>query len=231
MAEEDQSLEVAEGSGKADDDHRSTSQILLALVQDHGHERISVRDLLEGLGERGFGFAFLMFAIPAAMPGPPGFGSLFGIPLMMFAGQMVMRMPSPWLPAFIADRSFARSDLEKIVRMALPYMQWVERLCKPRLDFAVLGVGEVLLGLLVFILAFVLFLPGPGTNFLPGISILFLSIALIERDGLLVLLGTVFSFAMLVLAVWGVWLFIVEIIPFAWMWILWFWDGIVGLFG
>lgn len=231
MAEDIQHPDGSPSPGIEEDDHRSTSQILLALVQDHAHERISVRDLLEGLGERGFGFAFLMFAIPAAMPGPPGFGSLFGIPLMMFAGQMVMRMHSPWLPAFIADRSFARGDLEKIVRMALPYMKWVERLCKPRLDFAVLGLGEVLLGILVFILAFVLFLPGPGTNFLPGISILFLSIALIERDGLLVLLGTVFSFVMLTLAAWGVWLFVVEIIPFTWNWVIWVWQGVLSLFG
>jgi hypothetical protein len=49
------------------------------------------------------------------------------------------------------------------------------------------------LGLLIFVLALIIALPGPGTNFPPGVTIAFMAIAIIERDGLLVLLGVVAS--------------------------------------
>lgn len=200
--------------------HKSTSTILVDLVRTHPKDRISIRELLLTLGERGFGIAFVLFSIPAAMPGPPGFGSLFGIPLMIFAAQMVMRRPAPWLPAFIADRGFGRADLERIILLAVPYMKRVERLTKPRLEFLLGGIAEILLGLLIFVYAFILFLPGPGTNFLPGLSILVLAIALIERDGLLLLAGILISFVLMAFAVWGVWLFIVELLPLGWNWLV-----------
>ena len=42
--------------------HRSTSEALVAIVQDFPKERLSLQDLIDGLGERSFGFLLLLCA-------------------------------------------------------------------------------------------------------------------------------------------------------------------------
>jgi hypothetical protein len=73
-----------------------------------------------------------------------------------------------------------------------------------------------LLGLLVFVLAIVIALPGPGTNFPPGVAIVFMSIAIIERDGLLVMAGVVGSAFALYLGWLGLSLVVLHLFPDVW---------------
>lgn len=195
-------------------DKRSTSDILLALLREHPNDRITIQDIIDALGPRGFGFVLLIFSLGA--PAPPPLGSLFGIPLMMFAVQMMLQWSAPWLPASIAKRSVARADLEGLIKRGMPLMKRIEKWCRPRLTFLLGPTGERLLGLLVLILAFVIALPGPGTNIPPGIAIAFLSIAIIERDGWLVLLGIVGSLVALSIGIGGLVLFFHTMLP--WMW-------------
>jgi hypothetical protein len=200
--------------------HRSTSEALVAIVQDFPKERLSLQDLIDGLGERSFGFLLLLFGVACAIA-PPGFATLFSVPLLFFGLQMLAGYRTPWLPRSIAKRDFSKVDLEKTIRRAVPAMRWVETICKPRLQFLIGSVGERLLGLLVFVLAVVIALPGPGTNFPPGVAIAFMSIAIIERDGLLVLVGVLISFAALYIGWLGVHLVVTEVLP-------WIWDHLQG---
>lgn len=195
--------------------HRSTSEVLLALVREHPGERMRLQDLMEGLGERSFGFLLLLFGIACAIA-PPGFATVFSIPLMLFGLQMLAGFRTPWLPKSISGRSFAKNDLIKTIERAVPAMRWVERICRPRFQFLIGRLGERLLGLLVFILAVVIALPGPGTNFPPGVAIAFMSIAIIERDGLLVFLGVLGSFVALYIGWLGLHLVVTEVLPWLW---------------
>jgi hypothetical protein len=198
--------------------HQSTSEFLLSLVREFPGERMRLQDLIDGLGERSFGFLLLLFGVACAIA-PPGFATIFSIPLMFFGLQMLAGFATPWLPASIAKRSFAKTDMEATLRRAVPAMRWVERICKPRFEFLIGNIGERLLGLLVFILAVVIALPGPGTNFPPGVAIAFMSIAIIERDGLLVFAGVLASFAALYIGWLGIHLLFTEILPWIWPWI------------
>jgi hypothetical protein len=200
---------------KANGDKRSTSEILLDLLRQHRRDRITIQEVIDALGERGFGFVLLIFSLPAVLPVPPPLGSLLGIPLMIFAGQMILRRKSPWLPKTVGGRSLVRGDLERIVERGAPMVKRIEKWCRPRLLFLVGGMGERLLGLLVFILALVIALPGPLTNVAPGIAIAFLSVAIIERDGWLVLLGVVGSAAALAIGIAGLVFFFRDMVP--WM--------------
>jgi hypothetical protein len=195
--------------------HRSTSEALLAIVQEFSGERMRLQDLIDGLGERSFGFLLLLFGVACAIA-PPGFATLFSVPLLFFGLQMLAGYRTPWLPASIAQRSFLKTDLEKTIRRAVPAMRWVEMICKPRLQFLIGNLGERLLGLLVFVLAVVIALPGPGTNFPPGVAIAFMSIAIIERDGLLVFVGVLISFAALYIGWLGLHLVVTEVLPWIW---------------
>lgn len=167
----------------------STSELLLALVRSFPRERISIQNLLDGLAERSFGFVLLLFGLLSAIAVVPGLATVTAVPLLFFGLQMVGGYRTPWLPGFIANRSFAKGDLLATIERGVPFLRWVERVCRPRLLFMTGGIGERLLGLLVFILAVVIALPGPGTNFLPGLAIAFMAVAIIQRDGLLLLVG------------------------------------------
>jgi hypothetical protein len=203
--------------------HRSTSEVLLALVRDHPRERISIQEIIDGLGERSFGFLLLLFGLLSAVA-PPGVATVTAVPLIFFGLQMLARYRTPWLPRSIARRDFDRADLEKAIRRGIPIMRWIERFCRPRLQFLIGSLGERLLGLLIFILAVVIALPGPGTNFLPGLAIAFMSIAIIERDGLLVFAGILGSFAALYVAALGLLLVGEYVLPELWRYVLLTWQ-------
>jgi len=209
--------------------HRSTSDALVSIVQDFPKERLSLQDLIDGLGERSFGFLLLLFGVACAIA-PPGFATLFSVPLLFFGLQMLAGYRTPWLPRSIAKRDFSKVDLEKTIRRAVPAMRWVETICKPRLQFLIGSIGERLLGLLVFVLAVVIALPGPGTNFPPGVAIAFMSIAIIERDGLLVLVGVLISFAALYIGWLGVHLVVTEVLPWIWVHMQGSWTAISDWF-
>ncbi|MBI1211403.1 MAG: hypothetical protein GC190_08070 [Alphaproteobacteria bacterium] len=198
-----------------DANHRSTSEVLLSVIRDHPGERMSLQDVINGLAERSFGFLLLLFGLASAVA-PPGVATLTAIPLFFFGLQMLAGYATPWLPASIAGRSFARGDLEKTIMRGIPIMRFIERMCRPRLEFLIGWLGERLLGLLVFILALVIAAPGPLTNGPPGVAIAFLSIAIINRDGLLVLFGVLTSIVALYLGGLGLYLVVVEVLPWLW---------------
>ena len=162
----------------ANGNHRSTSEVLLDVFRDHPQERMNIQDIIDGLGERSFGFLLLLFGLISAVALVPGLATVSAMPLLFFGLQMVAGYKSPWLPDFIARHAFARTDLFKTVERGIPIMHAVERICGPRLLFLTGGAAERLLGLVVFVLAVVIALPGPGTNFLPGVAIAVLSIAI-----------------------------------------------------
>jgi hypothetical protein len=167
----------------------STSELLLALVRNFPRDRITIQNLVDGLGQRSFGLVLLLFGLISAVAIVPGLATITAVPLLFFGLQMLAGYRTPWLPAFIAKRSFAKRDLVATIEGGVKSLRWIESIARPRLLFMTYGFGERLLGLLVFILALVIALPGPGTNFLPGLAIAFMAIASIERDGLLVTLG------------------------------------------
>jgi hypothetical protein len=190
---------------------QSASDVLLELVRAFPRERISIQDLIDGLGERSWGFALLLFGLLSAIAIIPGLATITAVPLFFFGLQMLIGYRTPWLPGFIARRDLGRADLEKAIVAGKPIMQYIERICRPRLTFLINRSSERVLGLLVFVLAMIIALPGPFTNFPPGMAIVFMSIAIIERDGLMLLAGLVTS----VIALYLGWLVLAFFVTYA----------------
>lgn len=208
--------------------HRSTSQVLLDLVRKFPGERMTLQNVMDGLGERSFGFVLLLFGVLSAIAVVPGLATITAIPLLFFGLQMLAGYRTPWLPKSILRREFAKADLLAAIERAVPAMRWVETICKPRLLFLTGRFGERVLGLLVFILAIVIALPGPGTNFAPGVAIAFMAIAIIERDGLLVLVGMLVSVFALYVGYLGLHLVFTEVLPWIWEHTLELWKSVTG---
>jgi hypothetical protein len=148
-----------------------------------------VEDILNAFGNRAFGALMLVFAAPNALPLPPGASAILGAPLLFITAQLMIGRPVLWLPGFIARRSMARETFVGIVGKLVPLLRRSERYVGPRLTSLVAPAPERLIGAACLALALVLFLPIPLGNMLPGFTIAAFALAIVERDGVLALVG------------------------------------------
>jgi hypothetical protein len=189
-----------------------TSETLRELVAGDG-ERVTFRDILTQLRHRAFGFTLLIFALPCCLPMPPGIPTVCGIAIVIIALNLIAARQRPWLPNVIADKSVARADLQRMAVRMIPYLERLERICRPRLAIVTEPVGKVLIGIVVLMLGGIMILPIPFLgNMPPGFAISLIAIGLTERDGLIVLIGLLVSTAAIALASVATWAAIVGIV-------------------
>ena len=167
------------------------SDLLLNTLKDWPNEQINIGEISQALGERAFGVVMLLFALPNCIPFPPGVNSIFGLPLLFCAAQLLRGRGVPWQPQFVARRSFKRETLVNAIEKVKPKIARFEKLFAPRLPVFVGDVAEKVLALFVCIFSLCIMIPLPGTNMIPGIGCALIAVALIERDGLLAIIGTV----------------------------------------
>ena len=192
-----------------------TSEVLRELVEEGENERISFREILTELRHRAIGFTLLIFSLPCCMPMPPGIPTVCGIAIVIIAVNLIAARRRLWLPRAIADKSVSRADLKRMVDRVEPYLRRLEKICKPRLPIVTDPVGKVLIGLVVFALGFVMILPIPFVgNMPPGIAATVIAIGMTERDGLVVLIGTVASAIAIALASVATWAALLAIVNY-----------------
>jgi len=176
-------------------DARRTSDLLRDITTSPHQGDVSIGDFVSLLGDRSFALVILIFALPNAVPVPgiPGFSTLTGVPIMLLALQIALGRDTIWLPERVAKKRFSCTFLTKVINKAMPAMLWIEKCLHPRWVWVCEGISERAIGMLIVVLAAILALPMPGGNFLPGLSILLLALALLEKDGKLALAGVIFS--------------------------------------
>jgi len=162
---------------------------ILRLFAASPQERIAVGDLLDGFGDRSFGAAMLLLALPNLVPLPPGASTVFGLPLILIAAQMALGMRAVWLPDAIRRRSIATSVFSKVVNATRPYLRRAERLLTPRLQFMLSPLARRSIGAGCVVLAILIALPIPLANFLSGLSVAAFALGLLRHDGAAVLIG------------------------------------------
>jgi hypothetical protein len=177
----------------------SVVELFRSVGQASEDAQITIADLLRGMRERAAAALILIFALPNALPTPPGTSTILGIPLLFLCAQLAIGWPV-WLPQFITRRSMRRADFSALLDKAEPWLAKAERLLKPRLGFLTSYVAERLLGTLWLILAIVLVLPIPLGNMPPAASLCIMALGLLAADGVFIILGVVAAFASLLLA-------------------------------
>lgn len=162
---------------------------VLTEIASNSEARISVDELMQRFGGRAFGALLFVFGLACLLPWPPGGTTIFGLPLVLLAPQLIIGASVPWLPAAIKRRTISTADLAKGLPRVIPWLQKAEAISRPRLVVLFGPLGERLIGLACLVLALVLILPIPGGNIPPALAVSTLSFALIQRDGLIALLG------------------------------------------
>ncbi|MEO6154965.1 MAG: exopolysaccharide biosynthesis protein, partial [Thermomonas sp.] len=136
-----------------------------------------------------FGMLLLLATLPAFIPIPIG-GALSGPLVVLLAVQLLIGLRRPWLPGFIARRGPKRHTLARFEKIVAPWLTRLEHLVRPRLAIVLEHrLASSFTGLVLLLLGVLLSLPIPLTNYLLGGLILLFALALLERDGAMMLIA------------------------------------------
>jgi hypothetical protein len=167
-------------------------QRLSDVIEGFGEDErpvLTVGQMLEQFDSRAFGAMLLVFGLLNCLPLPPGSSTILSLPILLLAPQIAWGSDVPWLPRKLVDHPLKRDDLRGLFRRLTPIVRRMELVTRPRLKILFGPVGERLIGVVCTLLALVLVLPIPLGNLAPGATVAVLALALLQRDGLLALLG------------------------------------------
>ena len=150
---------------------------------------LTVGEMLDAFDSRAFGAMLFVFGALNTLPLPPGSSTILSLPILLLAPQVALGADAPWLPRKMVERPLKRDDLRGLFRKLTPIVKWMELITRPRLTWIFTPLGERMIGVVCTLLALVLILPIPLGNLAPGATVAVLSLALLQRDGLLALLG------------------------------------------
>lgn len=177
------------------------SAILLDICDDPD-PTVTVGEVVHRFGRRAFGALLFFFSAPNWLPLPPGSSTFLALPLVLLTPQVAVGVRGPWLPRFIDARELKRAELARSIRKIVPALRRVETVSRPRLTWMFGPVGDRMIGLTAFLLSLVLLLPIPLGNMAPAAAIAAFGLAMVQRDGVLALIGyliTVVSAGLLVI--------------------------------
>jgi hypothetical protein len=195
-----------DGGHDAEDARRGTAHVhehgtralLDALAVGNPEDVLTLQDLLSGLGRRAFGMLLFASVLPAFIPIPIG-GAISGPLVMLIGVQLCIGLRKPWLPGFLAKRGPHREALARFDKRISPWLARLEHLIRPRLSWMLDSrIASPVTGLMLLLLGLLLSLPIPLTNYLFGVLLLMFALALLERDGVLMLVAWVAGLATLI---------------------------------
>jgi len=160
------------------------SQELEALLRTDG-ETLTVEELVERVGDRGFGLLLLVLSLPSAMPVPAaGYSVPFGLLLLVLAVQMLIGKTHPVFPRRLERVRISQSFAQKLLSGAAWVFTKLEWIIRPRLKWIGSKGGRSLMGGLVLVMALLMMIPIPMTNTFPAFVVFLIGIGLTEDDGL-----------------------------------------------
>lgn len=163
------------------------------------HRRVTFGDIVDTVGSRSFGPILMIVGILLLSPlsGIPGVPTLSGLLILFIAVQILIRDEGFWLPAWIMDRHLPSDKLLKGIRFIEPVADFIDARLHPRLVAVVRGPGSYLVGGVCVIIACAMPLMEiiPFSATAAGFALTVFGLAMVSLDGLLALLGLLFTVA------------------------------------
>ncbi|KGB83284.1 hypothetical protein JT55_02950 [Rhodovulum sp. NI22] len=181
----------------AEADLGSITEVLEALLDASNDDRVTVRQIVEKMGERSFAPLLLIPAMilvspVSSIPGMPTFGAII---IALVTVQMLLGRKHLWLPEKLAERSITADRLERAVNWLRKPAAWIDRhvhqrLCyltfRPLSHFALLTCLAV-----TMVMPLMEFVPALAT--VAAFAITLFAIGLMTRDGVFVIGGYGFT--------------------------------------
>jgi hypothetical protein len=160
---------------------------------------ITIGAILDQTRHAGFGFVAALLAL-VSVP-LVGLTVPFGLAVAALGVQMVAGLPRPWMPGFIRRRRITIAAIELLGQRTARWTAKVGRVIRPRFTWLTAGPFWALCGVGLFIQGLCLTLPVPGADWLFVVPIVVYGVAMLERDGLLILACHVITLAEVVMCV------------------------------
>ncbi|MEX0331429.1 MAG: exopolysaccharide biosynthesis protein [Puniceicoccaceae bacterium] len=163
--------------------HLRLSEELQGLLQTDG-DALTVGQLVERVGDRGFGLLLLVLSLPSALPVPAaGYSVPFGLLLLVLSMQMLIGKTRPVFPARMERIQMSKGMATKLLNGAAWIFKRLEWIVRPRMRWVGRRVGLTLMGFLVMAMAILMMIPIPMTNTFPAFVIFLIGVGLTEEDG------------------------------------------------
>jgi hypothetical protein len=172
---------------------------LAAIVYGFDGDRIPVGEIVDRMGQSGFGLVLLMLTLVVLIPVPGPLGMVLGTVIVFLSLQLVTNQRRLWLPGFIRRARIPTATLRAFLDRALPWLERIESFLKPRRWIPLSGrTARMLLAIPLISLGAAITLPIPLGNFMPAFALIVFALGLIARDGLAIVAGSVLTVIALV---------------------------------
>ena len=198
---------MSESSSSDPEAGHPVSDIVDRLDELTGASRVTLEDAVAAFGERSFLPVMMIPALLVVTPlsGIPLFSSACGLTIAFIAAQMVAGRHHLWLPGFLMHRDVegarAHDAIQKLKRMA----RWLDDHSRRRFRFFMTRVFRKWVQVMCFLcgaaMPFLEFVPFSSS--ILGAAVLFLSTALLARDGLFVIFGLITLCAAALAPLWA----------------------------
>jgi hypothetical protein len=182
--------------------HVPTSLVLQGLLDNAPAGHFTLDWLISSLPERSFGIIMLLLGVLAMVP----FGSIVpGTLLAILAAQMTVGRQGPVFPRRVAGHPLPTRHLVRMGQQPIMALKHLEGVIRPRWPTP-FGATQRVIGAIVFLLTcLILLAPVPLSNVPPGADIALISLAYIEKDGVLLAVALLLALILLAIASAAVW--------------------------
>lgn len=178
----------------------SSLQALLRQIQNHDHDDpVTLEMILNSVGRRSFGPMILVPGLIVVAPiigDIPGVPTLFAVVVLLTSIQLLLGARYFWLPRWLLDRSMPRERLLKALDWMHKPARFVDRFLHARWTWLVdNGASRYLIATMSLLISLML----PVMEFIPfsatigGAALVCFGLALVVRDGLLVVISMLFT--------------------------------------
>ncbi|MBP7481902.1 MAG: exopolysaccharide biosynthesis protein [Lacunisphaera sp.] len=196
---------------------QSLSDELHELAERFKHHAVTVDEVIGVLGDRAYTLLIILFALPFGSPVTlPGMSTPLGLMIAIMAGRFALGLP-PWLPQKLRRTVLTPGFFPRLLEGASKIIELIERVLCARMPRLTATPRLVRLHAVMVCLAGCILLvpaPIPFSNTLPALGVLLGAAGVMERDGLAILAGYVFTalgiayFALIALMGAEAWVFV-----------------------
>ena len=166
-------------------------QVIETMAASAPEEGYTLREIFDQLDESAFGAGLFLLALPCCIPFLYGVPQVVALPMMALAVQMALGHEQPWLPDALGNRKIDRAGLTTMAKGGRKWLGWIENFSKPRLTTITGPRSERFIGAVLCIFCASILVPLPMTNTVPGFAVALAAFGLINRDGILVIIGCI----------------------------------------
>ena len=170
---------------------------LRRMCAEHPKGRISIGEIMDGIGRRSFGPLILVLGLIGLSPvsNIPGVVAVLALLDILIAGEILVGMDRVWIPGALSRRSMAAARCAKLFDSMRRPARLVDRLVRPRLAFFTRGPFFYVLALVCFLVALVLPVIEliPLAGIIPNAALVAFALAITAHDGLWALIALGFT--------------------------------------